>query len=329
MSERLVDAWYRGATWLHLLRPLEYVYKDVVARRRQAFLSGKREIWKAPVPVIVIGNITVGGTGKSPLVAWLGRWLSEQGWRPGIISRGYGGHAPRYPLFVQADTDPQHAGDEPVMLAQQTGLPVAVDPDRPSAARRLIAAGCDILLSDDGLQHHALGRDIELVVVDGERGFGNQRCLPAGPLREPLSRLASVDAVISNGNIDCTLLPIESHCMTLTPVHWRHLIDDVRYPASHQPFSGAVHALAGIGNPQRFFRTLTTLGVEHIPHPLADHHRFAPTDLRFSDNLPVVMTAKDAVKCRRFANERCWALDVEARPDQALVEWLTKRLEAL
>ncbi|TCJ25240.1 tetraacyldisaccharide 4'-kinase [Halomonas sp. GDM18] len=329
MSERLVDAWYRGAGWLHLLRPLEHVYKNVVARKRNAYLTGKREVWKAPVPVIVIGNITVGGTGKSPLVAWLGRWLSEQGWRPGIISRGYGGHSPRYPLYVQADTDPQHAGDEPVMLAQQTGLPVAVDPDRPSAARRLIAAGCDILLSDDGLQHHALGRDIELVVVDGERAFGNQRCLPAGPLREPLSRLASVDAVISNGVIDCSRLPVESHCMKLTPVHWRHLIDDVRYPAHQLPFSGQVHALAGIGNPQRFFRTLTNLGVEHLPRPLADHHRFTATDLRFSDNLPVVMTAKDAVKCRSFANERCWALDVEARPDQALVDWLAKRLEAL
>ncbi|MFC0269383.1 tetraacyldisaccharide 4'-kinase [Kushneria aurantia] len=325
---RLQNAWYSDARWPRLLTPLELLYKRAVHSRRDAFATSRRQVWHAPVPVIVVGNITVGGTGKSPLVAWLGRWLSERGWRPGIVARGYGGHAPRYPFYVDEHSDVGYAGDEPVMLAQQTRLPVVVDPDRPRAARKLVAAGCDILLSDDGLQHFALGRDIELVVVDGARGFGNGRCLPVGPLREPLSRLAEVDAVISNG--DPQMPASASHyAMTTVPAAWRHLNDGVCYSIDQCPFSGRVHAMAGIGNPQRFFDTLTALGVDHQRHPLPDHYRFSAYDLRFTDNLPVVMTAKDAVKCRPFANERCWSLDIEARPEQALVDWLSKRLQAL
>lgn len=326
--KRLESAWYRDAAWPRLLSPLEFLYKKTVASRRRAYQNGKREVWYAPVPVLVVGNITVGGTGKSPLVAWLGRWLSERGWKPGIIARGYGGHAPRYPFYVDEKSDVAHAGDEPVMLAQQTRLPVAVDPDRPRAARKLIAAGCDILLSDDGLQHFALGRDIELVVVDGTRGFGNGRCLPVGPLREPIERLTEVDAIISNGDPE-TPADTTHYAMNMMPSAWRHLNDGVCYSVQERPFGGRVHAVAGIGNPERFFRTLEKLGVEHDRHPLPDHHRFSAHDLRFADNRPVVMTAKDAVKCRPFANERCWSLDIEARPEPALVDWLAKRLETL
>ncbi|SPJ33202.1 tetraacyldisaccharide 4'-kinase [Kushneria phyllosphaerae] len=326
--KRLERAWYSGARWPGLLTPLEVLYKNVTARRRQAYQSGRREIWTSPVPVIVVGNITVGGTGKSPLTAWLGRWLKDQGWQPGIISRGYGGHAPRYPFYVSDTSDVTHAGDEPVMLAQQTRLPVVVDPDRPRAARKLIAAGCNILLSDDGLQHHALGRDIELVVVDGMRGFGNGRCLPVGPLREPLSRLEEVDAIISNGDLQSPDT-VAQYSMSLVPSAWRHLNDGVCYSIDARPFDGRVHAIAGIGNPQRFFKTLETLGVVFDQHPLPDHHRFSAQDVRFADNRPVVMTAKDAVKCRAFANERCWSLDIEACPEPALIKWLASRLEKL
>ncbi|MCM5703213.1 tetraacyldisaccharide 4'-kinase [Larsenimonas salina] len=325
---RLERAWYNGARWPKLLWPLELMYKAGVARRNRQFARGQKATWEASVPVIVVGNITVGGTGKSPLVAWLVRWLQEQGWRPGIISRGYGGHAPRYPLYVDETTSPDLAGDEPVMLAQQTGLPVAVDPDRPRAARKLIAAGCDILVSDDGLQHHYLGRDIELVVVDGQKGFGNRHCLPVGPLREPLDRLTSVDAVITNGDLSCPT-DASTFGMTLTPNAWRHLSDGVCYPIEARPFTGPVHATAGIGNPQRFFNTLDALGVGFERHPHGDHHRFTPQDLKFADNRPVVMTAKDAVKCRGFANERCWSLDVEARPEPALIDYLRTRLSVL
>ncbi|WP_280540148.1 tetraacyldisaccharide 4'-kinase [Chromohalobacter sp. 11-W] len=325
---RLQDAWYRDAAWLMPLRPLAGLYASAMGARRRAYQRGTKTVWAPPVPLIVIGNLSVGGTGKSPLVAWMARWLAERGWHPGIVSRGYGGHARRYPLYVTPETSPAEAGDEPVMLAAQTGLPVAVDPDRPRAARKLIAAGCDILLSDDGLQHLAMGRDIELVVVDGARGFGNGRCLPAGPLREPLSRLDEVDAVIGNGPLQQDL-PVPHYSMHLTPSRWRHLIDDVCYPIEGRPFNGRVHALAGIGHPARFFETLAGLNVEFDPCPLADHHRFDAADLQFSDNRPVVMTAKDAVKCRPFAHERCWVLDVEAHPDPALMTWLEGRLAAL
>lgn len=199
LGERWLEAAYRGAPWLALLRPLAALYRLAITRRAAAYRDGRRPVWRAEVPVVVVGNITLGGTGKSPLVAWLGRYLSEQGWRPGIVSRGYGGKAAGYPLRVLDDTPVAQCGDEPRMLARQTGLPVVVDPDRPRGARMLCELGCDILISDDGLQHLALGRDIELVVVDGARGFGNGHCLPAGPLREPLTRLAQVDALLING----------------------------------------------------------------------------------------------------------------------------------
>lgn len=326
---RLSEAWYRDAAWLQALRPLAWLYRQVVGARQRAYASGRKTQWQSPVPVIVVGNLTLGGTGKSPLVAWLARWLVDQGWQPGIVSRGYGGEAPRYPLYVNVDSDAAQSGDEPLMLAQQTGLPVVVDPDRPRGARKLIAAGCDIVIADDGLQHLALGRDIELVVVDGARGFGNGHCLPAGPLREPLERLQTVDAVLVNGAATARALPDEGYSMALVPARWRHLTDGVCYPVEQVPFAGRVHALAGIGHPPRFFATLEVLGVDHDAHPLPDHHRYTAGDLRFADNRPVVMTAKDAVKCRRFANERCWALDVEARPDPAFVAWLRERLDTL
>lgn len=329
---RMVDAWYRDAAWLKLLRPLEWLYRNAVARRHRAYASGRKSVQRLPVPVIVVGNITLGGTGKSPLVAWLGRWLAGQGWRPGIVSRGYGGKAPHYPFQIGIDASVIEAGDEPLMLAQQTGLPVMVDPERPRGARSLIDAGCDIVIADDGLQHLALGRDIELVVVDGKRGFGNGRCLPAGPLREPLSRLDEVDATVVNGESEKTFHcsnDIMSYQMQLRPAQWRHLVDGVCYPVDRQPFYSPVHALAGIGHPSRFFATLENLGIEVREHPLADHHRFSAEDLRFDDDLPVVMTAKDAVKCRPFAHEHCWVLDVEAWPESAFIDWLQTRLETL
>ncbi|SHF52269.1 lipid-A-disaccharide kinase [Modicisalibacter ilicicola DSM 19980] len=325
---RWVDAGYRDAGWLKALRPVEWLYRRAVARRRQAYATGRKTVQRLPVPVIVVGNITLGGTGKSPLVAWLGRWLHERGWHPGIVSRGYGGRAPHYPFHVAIDSPVAHAGDEPLMLAQQSGLPVVVDPDRPRGARALIDIGCDIVIADDGLQHLALGRDIELVVVDGQRGVGNARCLPAGPLREPLSRLAEVDALVVNGE-PSEALPRSGYGMQLRPSRWRHLLDGVCYPVEQRPFSSPVHALAGIGHPARFFATLEALGLEIEAHPLADHHRFGAADLVFGDDRPVVMTAKDAVKCRSFAHARCWVLDVEARPEPAFGDWLQRRLETL
>ncbi|WP_280546737.1 tetraacyldisaccharide 4'-kinase [Halomonas sp. 11-S5] len=328
LGERWLAAAYRGDAWLHALRPLEALYRLVVRRRAAAFASGRRAVWQAPVPVIVVGNITLGGTGKSPLVAWLARFLAERGWAPGILSRGYGGRSDRYPLLLDADTPVTACGDEPRMLADQTGVPVVVDPDRAQGARRLLAAGCDILIGDDGLQHLALGRDLELVVVDGRRGFGNGRCLPAGPLREPLTRLDGVDAVVINGE-PAFDPPAGAHGMALVASAWRRLGDDRRVPPTPPPFAGPVHALAGIGHPARFFATLEALGVEPIPHAFGDHHRFTAADLAFADHRPVVMTAKDAVKCRELAPVDSWVLEVEAQPDAAFIDWLQARLVSL
>ncbi|MGR2738850.1 tetraacyldisaccharide 4'-kinase [Billgrantia sp. Q4P2] len=331
LGERWLQAAYGDAAWLGTLRPLEAVYRWAMARRAAAYRDGRRKVWRAEVPVIVVGNVTLGGTGKSPLVAWLARYLTEHGWRPGIVSRGYGGEAGQgagYPLHVTTQTPIAQSGDEPRMLARQTGLPVVVDPDRPRGARALLELGCDILLSDDGLQHLALGRDLELVVVDGRRGFGNGHCLPAGPLREPLTRLAEVDAVLING-APAFAPPAGAWTFHLAPSRWRSLADGMAWPLEPAPFRGAVHAVAGIGNPGRFFDTLAALGVEAKPHAFADHHRFTLQDLTFDDGLPVVMTAKDAEKCDAMTLEQGWVLEVEAAPPADFVAWLDRRLAGL
>ncbi|HSH49673.1 MAG TPA: tetraacyldisaccharide 4'-kinase [Halomonas sp.] len=341
LGERWLEAAYRDhAGWLRLLGPLEALYRGVMRRRAEAYAKGQRGVWQAPVPVIVVGNIALGGTGKSPLVAWLARRLVERGWRPGILSRGYGGkgHAgksERYPLKVETDTPTEACGDEPRMLADQTGVPVVVDPNRPRGGKRLVALGCDILISDDGLQHLALGRSLEIAVVDGHRGLGNRRCLPAGPLREPAERLQSVDAVIVNGELRRSL-PVASYQMTLAPSGWRGLGGDEeeRDTASHPlhplPFSGPVHAVAAIGRPARFFETLEALGVEMATaRGFADHHRFSAAELSYADGQPLVMTAKDAVKCGSLPLGNAWVLDVEAVPEPAFITWIEQRLAEL
>jgi tetraacyldisaccharide 4'-kinase len=329
LSERWLQGAYQGSSWLWPLRPLGALYQWGMARRERLYLRGERNTWRAPVPVIVVGNITLGGTGKSPLVAWLASWLVSQGWSPGIVTRGYGGKALRYPLFVTASTDVAESGDEPLMLAQQTGLPVVADPKRARGAQALVAAGCDIILSDDGLQHLAMARDIELVVIDGARGLGNGHCLPAGPLRESSNRLQRVDAVIINGETQQTLPVTSAVTMQLAPLCWRRLDDSARFPLTPLPFVLPVHAVAGIGHPERFFRTLSHLGVKGEWHPLADHQQYSAEALCFADNYPVIMTAKDAVKCYAMAPPNSWVLDVEATLPPEFEHWLAARLSAL
>lgn len=328
LAERWLEAAYRGDRWLLLLRPLEAFYRSVMTRRARDYATGRKAVWRAPVPVVVVGNITLGGTGKSPLVAWLADFLVARGWRPGIVSRGYGGRAEAYPLRVTDSTPVEASGDEPRMLFDQTRLPLVVDPDRPRGCWRLLEEGCDILISDDGLQHLALARDLELVVLDGRRGIGNGRCLPAGPLREPLSRLDGVDAVVINGAPLFTP-PHDAYGMMLRPSGWRSLGEGRRHPPLPLPFPGPVHAVAGIGNPGRFFASLAELGVEFIPHAFPDHHAFRAADLAFGDDLPVVMTAKDAVKCRPGTVEDGWVLEVEARPVPRFVAWLEEWLASV
>ena len=319
-------AWTRF-TWLTLLlTPLSWLFRAVVALRRGLYQAGVLRSERLPVPVIVVGNISVGGTGKTPLVLWLAIQLRNSGSRPGIISRGYGG-ANQSPRAVQPDSNAAQCGDEPVLLARRGHCPVWIGQDRVAVARALLAANpeCNVILSDDGLQHYRLARDAEIAVIDGARGLGNGLLLPAGPLREPPSRLNEVDAVVVRG--PATKIASPRYAMTLQPAGLRNLTDvNRRVDASH--FKGLrVHAVAGIGNPQQFFDTLTRMGIAHTPHAFADHHAFTAADLAFSDCDAVVMTEKDAVKCEAFASDKHWALQVDARVDDALIRLMLERIK--
>ena len=287
----------------------------IVGLRRLTYRWGIRPVTILPVPVIVVGNITVGGTGKTPLVIWLAEALRQRGFSVGIVSRGYGGRAGTWPRAVHRDSDPALVGDEPVLLARATNCPVSVGPDRVKAARALLAREPreqpDVLLADDGLQHHALGRIMEIVVVDGERGLGNGMCLPAGPLREGRDRLARASAVVINGG-DWGDDRGAEHIFraTTSAQDARRLTSSDRKPLDS--FRGSpVHAVAAIGHPQRFFSMLEAAGLKVIPHPLPDHAPIDAADLRFDDAGPVLVTEKDAVKCERIAHDDVWCVPIE------------------
>jgi tetraacyldisaccharide 4'-kinase len=299
----LVDSWYRRSPWLLLLLPLSLLYRVATSLRRLLYRAGLLKMHRLPVPVIVVGNLAVGGTGKTPLVAWLAEYLKQAGYRPGIVARGYGGRAGHWPQQVRPDSDPVMVGDEAVLLAARSGCPMAVGPDRVAAARSLLEhRDCDLILSDDGLQHYALQRDIEIAVIDGVRRFGNGFYLPAGPLREPVKRLARVDLVVVNGLGNRGEYPMT---MRLNSVH--ELQDGEAAARDLRSFRGqSVHAVAGIGNPERFFAALRQAGLRLEEHIFPDHHLYARGDLEFGDGRPVIMTEKDAVKCRGFGMRNCW-----------------------
>lgn len=307
LTERL---WYEKGRPLWPLMPLAWLYRAVADRRRQRLTSSAEPL---PAPVVVVGNITAGGTGKSPLTAWLASHFRNQGWRPVILSRGYGGkRTGDSPLLVKADTDPIEAGDEPVMLATQTGCPVVVHPQRLASATLAMEQDLgNLLLCDDGLQHYALARDLEIAVFDGARGVGNGAGLPVGPLREPVARLQGVDLVVVNGPVsDKVPDHPQRYGMTLRPAGVRHLLSGDVSDAETWLRGRKCVALAGIGNPGRFFDQLRRLGAEVEGRAFPDHHRYTEQDIATGDARPVLMTAKDAVKIRPFAHERCWVLDV-------------------
>jgi len=327
MSDRLLRAWYQGHPALSLLRPLECLYRRVVQRKRARFLAGESTGYRAPVPVLVVGNITVGGTGKTPLILWLIEHCRQRGLRVGVVSRGYGASPPALPWRVTAEQNASQAGDEPLQIVQRSGVPLMIDPDRGRAVAALLAqTPLDLILCDDGLQHYRLARDLELVLIDAARGLGNGRCLPAGPLREPVERLQSVDAVLFNGApADRT----EGFAFTLQATALVHLRSGRRFAVDHFKPGQALHAVAGIGNPQRFFDTLQALHWQPLPHPFPDHATFSPQALSFEPALPLVMTEKDAVKCRDFAADDWWYLAVDAVPSPAFVAWLDLQLQRL
>lgn len=326
--------WDRFTPVSALLAPASLLFRVVTGVRRAAYRAGLASKSRVTVPVIVVGNITVGGTGKTPLVLWLAALLKAHGRSPGIVCRGYGG-TERGPQAVQPDSDPYACGDEAVLLARRSGCPVWTGTNRPAVARALLnaAPGCDVVLSDDGLQHYALARDVEICVVDGDRGLGNGWTLPAGPLREPPSRLGEVDAVVINGT-DARSQPLSAigsfnpKCVIMkldATGFWNLRHADQRSGIEH--FRGKrVHAVAGIGNPGRFFEQLQGMGLEFTPHSFPDHHPFTASDLVFVGADAIVMTEKDAVKCQRFAPETCWALAVDAVPDAGLDELVLRKL---
>lgn len=307
ITEAAESIWYGRHPVAFLLAPLSWLFRLAVVLRRFAYSSGLLNSCRLPVPVVVVGNISVGGTGKTPLVIWIARFLKQQGFNPAIVTRGYGGNAGSWPQQVRADGDPETVGDEAVLLASHSDCPVAAGPDRVAAARALVVhTECDLILADDGLQHYRMGRDVEIAVVDGERRLGNRFCLPAGPLREPPSRLNSVDLVVVNGATGRG-----EFRMDYRPGKLRRVLREEDEREVEKLASKQVHAVAGIGNPRRFFYRLRRLGLRIVEHPFPDHHAYTPQDLEFGDNLPVLMTEKDAVKCRRFATEEQWYLPIE------------------
>ncbi|HEY8010423.1 MAG TPA: tetraacyldisaccharide 4'-kinase [Rudaea sp.] len=313
LEKRLQEIWYGGAPVPLVLRALVPVYRGLRALHRAPYAFGWRQPQRLPVPVIVVGNITVGGTGKTPLVIVLVEALRAQGRKPGVISRGYGGSAGS-PILVDSSSNAALCGDEPVLIRRATGVPVAVGRDRVAAAQLLLAASdgnepaVDIIVADDGLQHYPLFRNVEICVIDGERRFGNGLLLPAGPLREPLARLDTLAFCVCNGGLaQAGEIPMRMVGDTAVAV------GDAATRRSLHDFAGQrVHAVAGIGNPARFFALLRAAGIDAIEHAFADHYPYQPRDLDFGDGLPVLMTEKDAIKCAAFAHANLWQVPVRA-----------------
>lgn len=327
MSRLFNEIWYGRHPLKWLLWPVSLVFAFAVRLRRQLYRGGRIASVELDVPVIVVGNITVGGTGKTPCVIWLARELKRRGLRVGVVTRGYGATSREWPRRVRPDSPAAEVGDEAVLIARRTACAVAAGPDRVAAARLLSGDGAvDVIVSDDGLQHYRLGRTFEIAVVDGIRGLGNGLCLPAGPLREGGTRLDEVDAVVVNsgpwghaGVVRAELVPTGLYNVASGEAR------------SLESFRGvAVHAVAGIGHPERFFAVLRGLGLDVEEHPLEDHARLVADDMSFGDDKPVMITEKDAVKCGSFAHERVWCLVVElrfaARDDERLMRLLMRSL---
>lgn len=319
LAERLQSAWYGVGRVPWWTRPLALLYGVLTSLRRSLYRLGVFRSTRLTVPVVVIGNLNVGGTGKTPVTIAIADALRRRGYMPGVVSRGYGGSQVE-PLLLDTAPDPARVGDEPCLI-RASGVAVAVGRDRPAAAQLLIGTGCDVVIADDGLQHYALARDVEICVIDGVRRFGNGDLLPAGPLREPLSRLKRVDFRICNGGVispgDIPMQLQGNLLRALIEGHTRPLLD----------FAGqTVHAVAAIGNPQRFFASLRSQGLQVIEHAFADHHAFVASDLAFGDGNAVLMTEKDAVKCNAFAQANWWTLPVKATLPPAFFDQLEGRL---
>ena len=329
----LVDAWYRKRPWLILLTPLSLLFWILSSLRRLRFALFRKGVYQAGIPVIVIGNVTAGGTGKTPLVVTLAHYLKNHGYRPGIVTRGYKAKPPSLPYLISAESTHQQTGDEALMISRHTHCPVVISPKRAEAIQYLEKkTDCDIILSDDGLQHYRMGRDIEIIVVDGSRGLGNRWLLPAGPLRESAGRLNQADYVICNGN-NITALDYKMQTMRLMPQSLFNLKNNQSISLDSDEaraiINNKVHAVAGIGNPERFFTSLCNCGFDIITHIFPDHHDYQQQELQFQDDLPIVMTEKDAIKCVDWATEKFWYLSVTADLPDTFYQKFLAQISAL
>jgi len=311
-AELLNDIWYGKSPMRYALWPVSAVYRGLARLRRTAYQRGWRPTVEAAVPVIVVGNVSVGGTGKTPFVIWLADQLKQRGRKVGIVTRGYRGKGTEWPRAVAADSDPEEVGDEPVLLARRTSCPVVAGPDRVACVEALLEhTRVDVVLSDDGLQHYRLARAFEIAVVDGARGMGNGLCLPAGPLREPPSRLQEVDAIVVNGT-GWGHAGVFRADAVVTKVY--HLKDGAE--RTLESFRGKpVHAVAGIGNPQRFFDLLLDADLDVESHPLEDHAEITLDELTFDAPGAVLITEKDAVKCEHLKANGVWCVVVDFKFD--------------
>jgi tetraacyldisaccharide 4'-kinase len=321
----LQNHWYR-ITPLHLiLVPISLVFSALVAVRRVFYRDRILISHQMLLPVIVVGNISVGGTGKTPLTLALAQQLIAHGWHPLIVSRGYKSTS-HHPLQVEPDMNALQSGDEPLLMARRNICPVWVGKNRVATARAALHnhPQCDVVLCDDGLQHYRLQRDFEIAVIDGEREAGNGWLLPAGPLREPVSRLQTVDAVVVNGG-DATQ---GQYAMRLDGAVFHNLLDPGLTATADDFNKPGVHAVAGIGHPQRYFQHLTSLGIVYTPHEFPDHHPYSPSDLAFADCDAILLTEKDAVKCVEFADARYWVLRVDAIIDPDLTDLVLRKIKS-
>ena len=325
-SNFLEEAWYENKSWIKIFLPLSWIYRFLFKIFRNRAIASS---WKPDIKTIVIGNITAGGTGKTPLTIWLTNELKEQGYRPGIISRGYKGSAKNYPMQIDYSSSASEVGDEPMIIFKNTLSPVVVGPDRVESAKFLISKNnCDILLSDDGLQHFRLGRDVEIAMIDGIRKFGNNHLLPAGPLREPIKKLEQVDFVINTNNFYSSKAEkLENNfLMTYKPVKWVSLQSLKSIDINDWSKDRIVYGIAGIGNPSSFFSLLRSLGFQVIEKIFPDHHEFVDTDFNEMNDLPIIMTEKDAIKCNFLRNPNCWYLKIEPNIPEKFKSDLLKKI---
>ena len=320
----VVDSWYNKSFWLYLLYPFSILFSYLTSRRRRKFLKNKTESFSTKIPIIVVGNLTIGGTGKTPLVKYIATELIKRGYKPGIVIRCYGGKF-KETLKDDSNTSVKQTGDEAQILSK-LNIPFYIDKNRVRAVERIIENhDCDVIISDDGLQHYKMKRDIEIAVIDGKRRFGNKLTFPAGPLRESIKRLSTVDFVVNNSG------PTEENefLMSISPSEFVHLKSGKSYGVEDWPMHNQVHAVAGLGNPGRFFDLLDKLGFDIVRHPYPDHHNFDSSDLFYLDHLPIIMTEKDASKCKDFDNNKIWYLKIDADVNNKFIDQLQSKLEEI